>query len=76
MAMKLIYSVDLQQTDNAGVPNGDTFTFTGSQVLPKYPPSNSDMTAAAVAMGVDIGAQMTSTTGYAAQNQIDQNNGG
>ncbi len=72
--MRLSYTVLLQQTDNQGHPNGDVFSFSGSQTIADYPPTGSDLTGAATAMGVDIGNQMISGTGYA--QQAAQNNAG
>lgn len=75
MPLKLIYTAALQQTDNYGNPNGDTFTFSGSQLLADYPPTNTDLTNAATAMGSDISAKMLSSTGYNAQLQQDTQSG-
>lgn len=65
MPYRLSYTATLQQTDSRGVPNGNTYSFNGSQFFPGASPQAADLANLSTAMGVDISTQMQA--GYPVQ---------
>lgn len=74
MPYKLSYTAVLQQTDNSGNPNGEVFSFAGSQNIGVANPQTADLQAAATAMGNDVSAQMVAK--FPVQLAEDSDNGG
>ena len=75
MTYRLTFAALLVQCDASGNPDGDQFSFTATQLITDNPPTASDLTATAAALGSLIAAELISATGFTDQLQQDQQSG-
>ncbi len=71
---KLTYTATLQQADNDGNDDGDSYTFSGQQVIANPTPQNADFATASGAMAADLLGKIEA--GFPLQSTDDSDNSG